>query len=204
MPVTVDHQPLDTAALDLPTIGDVLTHLREKGRIAVELTVDGKSPSNIEMETIRAQPAGEHDVAIATADPREMALDALSAMEQALQQTDDLRQTAADLLQRNEIQPAMQSLGICLTTWQQAQQCVTQSAALTGIDLNALSVDGQPMLELITCFSGQLREIRTALENQDYVSLSDILTYELSETGPAWRNAIAALSTDIVARGGQS
>ncbi len=197
MPVTVDHAPLDVTRLGLTTLGEVLAHLQEHGRIAIEVRIDGQAPAAIDFEELRARPTDSHDIVIETADPREMALDALTEMEKALSQTEELHQQAADALQRNEIQPAMQSLGVCLGTWQQAQQCLTQSAALLGIDLNTLQVDDQPIVDIITRFSEQLREIRTALEQQDYVSLSDILTYELSETSAAWRNAIVALSTDI-------
>lgn len=197
MPVTVDHSPFDTASLGLHTIGDVLGYLQQQGRIAVSLTVDGDAPGSADLDAVRAYPADDRSVQIETADPRAMALDALAAMEAALGDADTLHQEAADLLQRNDIPAAMRSLSTCLGTWQQTQQCVTQSAALLAIDLNAFSVDGQPLTEIVNGFSDQLREIRSALENQDYVSLSDILTYELSDTGAAWRQAIVALSTEI-------
>lgn len=200
MPVTVDNAPLDTARLGLQSIGDVLDHVQAQGRVTVNVTLDGQSPDIGDLDSLRALPAEASVLIIETADPREIALDALSGMENALSLTDELHQQAADLLQRNEIQPAMRCLGGCLTTWQQAQQCITQCAALLKIDLDELQADDQPLIEIVNRFTEQLRAIREALENQDYTTLSDILTYELSETGAAWRSAITALSTDIAAR----
>ncbi len=200
MPVTVDSAPLDTASLGLESIGDLLDHVQAGGRIAINITVDGQTPDMSDMAAFRALPADAAAIIIETADPREVALDALSGMENALTLTDELHQKAAALLQHNEIQQAMRCLGACLTTWQQAQQCITQCAALLKIDLDQVQADDQPLTEIINRFCEQLRDIRSALENQDYTTLSDILTYELSETGAAWRSAIAALSTDIAAR----
>ena len=39
--------------------------------------------------------------------------------------------------------------------------------------------------------------IRTALENRDFVSLCDTLTYETTETSNQWRSAIQSMRTII-------
>ena len=195
MPVSIDNSIMNAEAL--PTVGQVLDHVAQSGRIATAMTLDGQEPDFSDLDALRATPTDAHRVQVETADPREMAMDALVAMEQALDQADTAKDKAAELLQRNQPQAALAQLGACLGVWQQAQQCVSQSARLVGIDLDQIDIDGQNVQTMASHFATQLREIRRALEDQDYVALGDVLTYELGETGRNWRSAIVSLSTAV-------
>ena len=197
MPVSLDHAIVNTTQLGLETVGQVLEHIAHQRRVAARLTVDGREPELGNMEVLRAMRTDEHTIHIDTANPREMALDALSAMEQALGQADADKDQAAELLQQNQTQAALAQLSACLVTWQQAQQCMAQSAQLVGIDLDQVQVDGEDLQAVVSRFAEQLREIRRALEDQDYVALGDVLTYELGETARQWRSAIVSLSTAV-------
>ena len=46
-------------------------------------------------------------------------------------------------------------------------------------------------------FAQQHKQIRTALENRDFVTLSDVLIYETEQTGPRWREMLEALRRAI-------
>lgn len=199
MPVSIDQTIVNTQ--DLPTVGAVLDRIAGDRRIAVGVLVDGREPELADLDALRAIPTDAHLVQIETADPREMAMDALVSMEKALNEADASRDQAADLLQRNQTQAAMAQLSACLGVWQQAQQCVTQSAQLVGIDLDEIRVEGQELQAVVSDFATQLREIRRALEDRDYVALSDVLTYELGETGRRWRSAIMSLSSAVAQAG---
>jgi hypothetical protein len=60
-----------------------------------------------------------------------------------------------------------------------------------------MSVWGKPLTELLQDFTNQLRQIKTALEHRDFVTLTDILTYEATETSNQWRDALSALRGTI-------
>lgn len=197
MPVLVDEMPLDTVSLNLRTVGEVLAHVQRDGRMAVELRWDGTPPDLTIPQAVHARDIGAHQLEVTTADPRELALDAMAAMEQALGEADSARVSATDLLARNEAPAAMAKLASCLTTWHQAQQCILQSARLLRIDLNTIDVDGEPLHAMLEQFSQQLRQIKDALRNQDYVTMSDILTYELDRAGARWRSAMTSLSCAV-------
>lgn len=197
MPVLVDEKPLDVVSLNLRTVGEVLAHVQRDGRMAVELRWDGVPPDLTIPQAVHARDIGSHQLEVITADPRELALDALAAMEQALGDADTARTSATDLLQRNDTAGAMAKLSSCLTTWHQAQQCIQQSARLLKIDLSSIDVDGLPLQTMLEQFSEQLRQIKDALRNQDYVTLSDILTYELDRVSDQWRSALASLSCAV-------
>jgi hypothetical protein len=201
MPVSIDNAILNTQQLGLATVGAVLDHVARQGRVAVSMTVDRAEPDYANTDALRAIATEGHLVQLETADPREMAMDALVAMESALGEADASKDKAADLLQRNQTQAALVQLSACLGVWQQAQQCVAQSAQLVGINLDEIRVDGEDLQAVVSRFAAQLREIRRALEDQDYVALGDVLNYELGETGRQWRSAIVSLSTAVAQAG---
>ena len=53
------------------------------------------------------------------------------------------------------------------------------------------------MQELFEEFTRQLKQIRVALENRDFVTLSDLLLYETTETSTQWRSALSAMKATI-------
>jgi hypothetical protein len=54
-------------------------------------------------------------------------------------------------------------------------------------------VEGRPLTQLLTDFTEQLRSIRSALENRDFVLLTDLLVYETTETTRSWHAAIGSM-----------
>jgi hypothetical protein len=59
--------------------------------------------------------------------------------------------------------------------------------------LETVRVNDQPLSGLLDGFGQQLRQIKTSLENRDFVTLADILTYEANETSAKWRSAFDSL-----------
>jgi hypothetical protein len=197
MSVTVDHRPLAAENLGLKTLGQVLAHLQKDNRLVVHVLIDGEEPDLDRLPAVKQSPVSGHTVFIETADPRQMAIDVLDEVEAALDEADRLKTEAAELLQRNQNAPAMEKLAGCFTTWQHAQESVLKTAQLLRIDLALIRAGGGTMQELFEEFSRQLKEIRTSLENRDFVALSDLLLYETTETSAQWRSAIVAMKTTI-------
>jgi hypothetical protein len=194
MTVTVDHEPLQAEALGLRTVGQVLSHVqRDHGRLVVHLLIDGREPDLDAIGQVRQAPLAGHTLSIETAEPRRVALDVLDGVEVQLREADRLKAEACDLLARNDVSRAMEKLSGCFSTWQVAQESVLKTAQLLRIDLSALEVNGRPLDVVVAEFTGQLREIRAALECRDFVLLSDVLTYEMTETTRNWRLALGAI-----------
>jgi hypothetical protein len=197
MSVTVDHRPLAAENLGLKTLGQVLAHLQKDNRLVVHVLIDGEEPDLDHLPQMKQKPVSGHTVFIETADPRQMALEVLDEVGAALDEADRLKTEAADLLQRNQNAPAMEKLAGCFTTWQHAQESVLKTAQLLRIDLAKVRAGETTMQQLFEEFSRQLRQIRTSLENRDFVTLGDLLLYETTETSAQWRSAIAAMKTAI-------
>jgi hypothetical protein len=193
MSVTIDQHPLAAEEMGLRTIGQVLAHVQRKNRLVVQLLVDGQEPDFSRLGQVRSSPLNGHTLYIETADPREMALEVLHEVEAQLDEADRLKTEASELLQRNQHFKAMERLSGCFSTWQHAQESVVKTAELLRIDLNRVRVDNQTLTELVQTFTGQLRQIKSALENRDFVMLSDILAYETTQTSAHWRAALRTM-----------
>ena len=193
MPVTVDHEPLAAEALGFTTVGEVLSHLRRDNRLITNLLIDGQEPDLERIGTVRKSPLDGHTVFIETAEPREMALEVIEAVGTQLQEADRLKGDAAELLQRNQPVKAMEKLSGCFTTWQTAQESIRKISQLLKVNLDDVRVAGRSLSALMHDFAAQLREIKGSLEQRDFVTLSDILTYEATETSAQWRMALAAV-----------
>jgi hypothetical protein len=193
MSVMVDHEPLAAEKMGLRTVGHVLSHIQRDNRLVTNLLIDGREPDLGRIAAIRQSLLTDHTLFIETADPAIMALDALDEVEEQLRQTDRLRTDAVEMLQRGQSNRAMEKLSGCFSIWQTAQESVLKVAQLLRIDLEAIAVGGRPLIDLVSGFSDQLRQIKTALENRDFVTLSDILTYEANQTSEHWRQAFDAI-----------
>jgi hypothetical protein len=199
MSVTIDHEMLSTDDLGLKTIGQVLSHVQTCNRLVVNLLIDGEEPDLNRMSDVRRSPLNGHTLFIETAEPRQMAMEVLEEVDEQLDEADRLKGEAVDLLQRNAAVRAMERLSGCFSTWQHAQESLTKTAQLLRIDLTLITIDGRTLHEVLGEFCGQLREVKQAMENRDFVTLADVLTYEMTETSRHWRDAIVAMRGVIAA-----
>ena len=198
MSVTVDHENLEVETLGLLTVGQVLSHLQRDNRLVVNLLIDGQEPDLDCLPQVRQAPVDGHTLFIETAEPREMALEVIDEVESQLREADRLKGEAVDLLQKSGgAGKAMEKLSGCFSTWQNAQESVVKVARLLRLDLDGVSVAGRSLSALIHEFSGQLRQVRRALEHRDFVTLGDVLAYEMTETSTQWRGALGAVR-DII------
>ena len=193
MPVTVDQSTLRAEELGLRTVGQVLAHLQRERRLVVHVLIDGREPDLRQLGDVRKSPLKDHHIFIETADPREMALDILKQVECQLGEADRIKNEAAKLLQNSQNVRAMEKLSGCLTTWQHAQESLLGTARLLQIDLEKITVGGEPLTGLITRFAEQLKQIRSSLESRDFVSLRDVLVYETNQTSDQWREALQVM-----------
>ncbi|MDP9172998.1 MAG: hypothetical protein M3O30_03925 [Planctomycetota bacterium] len=198
MAVTVDHTPLRTEEMGLRTVGQVLAHLKKENRLVVHVLIDGLEPDLKQLPEVRRSPLSGHTVFIETTDPREMAMEILNDVQAQLEEADRLKNEAADLLQKNQNVKAMERLAGCFTTWHNAQQSFTGTAQLMNIDLAKVVVGTRPLTELLADFTEQLKQIKLSLENRDFVTLSDLLIYETTQTTGQWSEALRTLRGAIL------
>jgi hypothetical protein len=197
MSVTVDDQTLQAEQLGLRTVGQLLAHLQKDNRLVLHLLIDGEEPDLEQLASVRQAPLEGHTLYIETALPQQVAGDVMDELAVQLTEADQLKAEAADLLQKNQCAAAMEKLSGCFVRWQHVQQSILKTAELLRIDLAAIHVGQRSLEELFATFTEQLRGIRTALADRDFVTLGDILLYETADTTAQWQQAIAAVRVAV-------
>jgi predicted DNA-binding protein (UPF0251 family) len=195
--ITVDHEPLSAEILGLTTVGQVLAHVQKDHRLVVHVLIDGQEPNLDQLPAIKQSPLVGHTLYIETCQPREMALEVLGEVELHLDEADRLRTEACDLLQQNQTAKAMEKLRRCFTTWQHAEESLLKISQLLRVDLERVKVNDRPLKQLFGEFAERLKAIRSALEDRDFVRLSDVLNYECAEMSQQWLAAIDSLRSVV-------
>jgi hypothetical protein len=198
MSVTVDHQPLATEALGLQTVGQVLSHLQRNGdRLIVSVLIDGKEPDLNRLGQLNRAPVQGHTIYIETIAPRQLALEAIEAIERQLADADQFKGEAVELLQSNQAIKGMEKLNACFNAWHGAQDAIRKVAQLLRLDLSQITAGELSFDQVLNEFAEHLRRIRTALEDRDYVALSDTLAYETKDMSAQWSAAIASIRATL-------
>ncbi|HEY1628902.1 MAG TPA: hypothetical protein VGF52_03520, partial [Tepidisphaeraceae bacterium] len=161
--------------------------------------LDGEEPDPNHLGSLKAAPLMGHTLFIETTEPKEMAAEVLEEVEAQLSEADRLTGDAVNLLRDNQNMKAMEKLRGCFSTWQHAQESVLKVAQLLRIDLAKILVDGRPFVQVLGEFAQQLKLIKSALENRDFVALIDTLVYEVADNSSNWRAAIRSMRSVIEA-----
>lgn len=193
MSVTVDDEPLAAESLGLATVGQVLSHLRNRKRLVVHLMIDGREPDLGQMDALCAQSLKDKAVFIETVEPHRIANDVFEQVQGLLGDAETLRSEAVTHLQAGEHADALKKLGTCFNTWSHTQDSVEKISRLLKIDLAKITLDEGTLHEWLAAFTRQLTDIRSALEARDYITLGDILAYEAQDASDRWRQAIDAI-----------
>jgi hypothetical protein len=197
MSVTIDHEMLAVESLGLNTVGQVLSHVSRANRLVVNLLIDGAQPDLAAIGEIRQSSLLGKTLFIETADPRGMALDVLGEVEKQMDQADRLAGDCVDYLRQEKTSDAMSRLAGCFTIWHHAQESLLKTAQLLRIDLERISVGDRSLQDVVGEFSEQLKLIKSSLEDRDYVTLADVLTYDTATTTANWREALKAMQRTI-------
>ena len=194
MAVMVDDERLEVEELGLRTVGQVLSHLQRDNRLVVNLLIDGREPDLDQLCEVKRVPLGGRTLFIETAEPGDMALEVLQEVENQLAEAERLKGDAVDLLRRGGASnKAMEQLSACFRTWHTAQQALVKVAQLLRLDLDSVHAEGRSLAEMLAGFTGQLRDIKQAIEARDFVTLGDVLAYEMTDTPAQWSAALAAV-----------
>jgi len=193
MSVTIDHGPLPVRELGLQTVGQVLAHVARDNRLVVQVLIDGQEPDIDQIGSVRSTPVDGRTIFIETANSAELAINVLDEVVTQLASAEQSKQSAADLLQQGQTSKAMVDLGVCIRAWQHAQESVVKVLELLRVEAGEVIVVGQPLERWLVNFSVQLRQIKTSLEQRDFVSLGDVLQYETSDTTQSWLECVEAV-----------
>jgi hypothetical protein len=167
---------------------------RDRGRLIVDVTVDGSHLSEADLTSAQQQTRTAGIVRLVSADPVELVRQTLSDAREALAEADGLQREAAELLQSDERTVAMDKLAEAISIWLCVQEAVTKGTQLIGIDLDAERPDGdQDIPDAICRLKERLNALRRALQDRDEIGLADTLLYEFPQVIEQWQKLLGDL-----------
>lgn len=204
MHIYVDDQPFAVSDLSGKTVRDVAGEIRDgllpQKRILVAIFLNGQKdpvpPGSIE-PTLDSPVSQYERIDFQSAIPQTLAREVLRQSRVLVAEATPICRQAGEMLSAGQTARAMELLGNCFMVWNQVQESMTKSVQLLSLDLSKVDVNGQPADELLEKFADELRQVKEALENRDYVQLSDILQYELQEVAPRWQGLLDQLVAQI-------
>ncbi len=202
MHIYVDDNPFAVSDLAGKSLRQVAQEIRQdlapRKRMLVAVYTDGRLVPSGELENVLDTPAGRFErVDFQSAVPQALAREVLRQARELVAEATPLCRQAGEMLSAGQTARAMELLGNCFGVWNQVQESMSRSMDLLGLDLSKMQVEGHRADERLGEFVGQLRQVKEALENRDYVQLSDILQYELQDVAPRWQSLLDHLLEQI-------
>jgi hypothetical protein len=203
MRVLMDEHPCDVAAA---TVGEAVAAAariaEERGRLIVEVVVDGSSWSETDLASERGGLTLASEIRMQTAQPVELVCQTFRDAREALLEADDLQRGAAEMIESGKTAGAMDKLHGALNIWQSVQQALVMGSQVLDLKLEEETLSGRlaaPVSVTINRLNQQLRLIRDALQNNDPLGLSDTLMYDLPIVLDEWRTLLDDLQTHLKA-----
>lgn len=191
MPIFIDDQVSPLAGATLGEIIDAASRQVEaRGRVVVEVHLNGESLIGDEIEKKRASNIGGGEVRLITANPRDLAAETLGQVLTLLNDARDAQAQAAELFQQDNAPEAIRQIGRAVEVWQQTQQAVLFSSMLVGLKLDDQKFDNEPLTAMTDGLLRQITELRDMLTANDTVALADSLGFEWSEMTDRWQRMI--------------
>ena len=205
MYVYVDDNPFAVANLADKTLRQIAREIRQdlapRKRMLVAIYTNGQLVSAADIETVLDAPASRYErIDFQSAVPQVLAREVLQQARELVAEATPICRQAGEMLSAGQTARAMELLGNCFGVWSQVQVSMSRSVELLGLDLSRMQIEGKKADQLLSEFADQLRTVKDALENHDYVQLSDILQYELQDATPRWQSLldhVVAQITDI-------
>ena len=175
------------------TVGDALRQAAalagERGRMIVEIEVDGIRWSEDDLSTPETAQRGAGELKLLTAHPAELLCETFDQSANAVAEIEEIQREAAKHFQGGRTKDGLNQLLESLALWG-----AVQTGLARGLNIGVLS---QPVLEArgidvdgpVKVLESKLRELREAIIAQDFTALSDCLMYEF----PAVAQRVAAL-----------
>ncbi len=201
MAIYLDDQPTELAGANL---GEVLVSASEglagDGRVVVEVMLDGKVVSGDELGKHQDESVSDAEVRLTSAEPKALAVSALSQVRDHLPQAGALHEQAAEQLQQDNPAEALKTIALAIDVWMQTQEAVLGSAGIVGLSLDEVNVDGEPMTAFTDELIERLHGLKDLITAGDTVALADTLAYEWPAIVHRWDQLIGELIETIEQR----
>lgn len=191
--------PLDRATL-AAAIAAGAGEAESRGRMVVEVKADGITLDERDIESAPDVPGTFQEIRLVTASRDEMAAGVLRAAEAALGDLVAAQRHVADQILATRLEPAASGLQEVLNVWQSVHDATDQICLLLAQDLPTLASRADRADQADPALAGltsALSQVRSTVQSQDWSSLADLLTDELTDLARMWQGLLGAIATSL-------
>lgn len=196
MEVLLDGKRLDVQRPTLAAALKVAVETANRdGRIIVEVKCDGARLSDDVLASPSDEVLGTRTLAFTSEDPRLLVARSMQDAEDLLGTTREKQQSIAERVQAGDLGPALADLSECFKAWQVLHDVVSQGCAVLGWDIEKVALaDGTTLSAAVADLRVHLRNLRDALEAEDWSAVSDVVGYDLDAQATRWQATLRVLA----------
>ncbi|MGP1345445.1 MAG: hypothetical protein ACTS3F_02085 [Phycisphaerales bacterium] len=161
-------------------------------RMIVEVLADGLPVPAADLENPPEDAPYADEISFLTADRAQLMREALDEVDSALLAIGSQQEAVAAKLQTGHTADAMQDLSVVLRTWDGVQQ---MAATLAHTEIVAGSLEEEAaaveLSEVSAALLKTLHLVRESVLGEDWSTLADILSFDLSDLAARWRESMA-------------
>ncbi len=168
--------------------------LAQSDRMIVRVECDGEGLTGDRIDAVLPQQADIYSkIDFQTAEPTELASEALHSTRQLLGEIEKTCDGVAELLSQSQVKKAMELMGKLFGYWNDAYHGIFNTMSLMGIDPESVEMSTGNAATTMNQVLEQLQDVKGSLENQDYTQLADLLAYELKPVAKEWLELVNSL-----------
>ena len=167
------------------TLGQLLVELekwiKDNKRVIVQIRLEGKPLSKKEKEAILQKKVSEFKVLeLFTANPWQWAISSLSQMREYLPEIAMDMEKVSLLIQKGDYKKAFSLLDSCINLWNWVNENLEKIEKTFALDYTQILFKRGRLIDKIREFLELIEETNRALKNSDFLTVADILEYELA------------------------
>ncbi|MBE7557540.1 hypothetical protein HS125_00760 [bacterium] len=183
MEILFDNQAVDLGPFaTFPEYAEALERrAQERRRVITGVVVDGRNYHGLDSRELAGRdPAQVARLEISTENPRKLGITILYDTARYMPRLANGFSRVAEQIQRREEQSAMELLQECLSTWMELTQGMKGSMITLGLDLEEVELGETNLGVIYEEILDLLSDVTDAMEEGDYLDLSDLLEYEVA------------------------
>ena len=205
MEAFLDNEAWSHSLADTDKLGMLLAAVNrdaaDKGRAVIAIQCDGRDLGADELADALARPLSDFQrVELRSLPAGEVAVSILNHAADLVRETEQNQPDIVELLNEGNTVRGMELLAGSFSLWQQAHEAMLQAVRLGRVNLDEVTVQGTPSVDIIGGLRDRLAQIKESLEARDYVMLADILQYEIGDTVQNWKALTAELRARLSAQ----
>ncbi|MEM1183634.1 MAG: hypothetical protein AAGI53_01395 [Planctomycetota bacterium] len=194
---------LDDEPLTSTTVASAIEAARDaagaRGRIVIEVLADGSPIDGALLDEPPTTDAGIAELRMTSAELGSFVSVTLADAADALRASTEARLHAADAMDQGRFDAAGDSLAKLLGVWAMARDVLDKSGQLIGVDPSTLTLADPEggSISGAACIDGLVRvlgEVKSAVGDEDWSQVSDLLHDELDEQARQWELLLRLLA----------